>query len=106
MRIPERAKPPKGGDRTATDGNSNSRGGGPAHWRDGGNVSLKRANSVAAMMRKAPAPGAKVAAVLGRTRNGCRLTIPPTPSCPGTEGVAERMLVNAPSLRPEAVRKS
>jgi hypothetical protein len=47
-------------------------------------------------MRKAPAPGAEVAAVLSRARNGRGLIIPPTPSRPRTEGVAERMLVNAP----------
>jgi hypothetical protein len=82
MRIPERAKPPQGGVRTATDGN-----------RPVAVARLIVASvlpelkgpgvSQVAVMRKAPAPGAEVAAVLSRARKGCGLIIPPTPATPG-----------------------
>jgi hypothetical protein len=65
-------------------GNAN-RTAGPAH---------RRGKTAAAVMRKAPAPGAKVAAVLGHARQTAKAHCPTHPARPRTEGVAERMLVN------------
>src|SRR5437867_6558397 len=100
MRIPERAKPPKGGDRTATDRERNF----PARWSGSLARRRERFSETGQLRRGDDAQSArsraKVAAVLGRTRNGCRLIIPPTPSRPGTEGVAERMLVKCAFAAP------
>ena len=77
MRIPERAKPPEGGVRAEQSARL---------------IGLRRETVAAMVMRKAPAPGAEVAAVVGESRR----THPPARS--RTEGVAERMLVNAPGV--------
>lgn len=81
MRIPERAKPLEGGDRIATDGKKPV-----AVVRLIGAKAARpeRVGQVdATVMRKAPAPGAEVAEVLGRARKGRGPTVPPTDAVPG-----------------------
>jgi len=56
-------------------------------------------------MRKAPAPGAEGGGGLEPGSQGPRAHYPTHPSCPRTEGVAERMLVNALPSRASKSRR-
>jgi hypothetical protein len=94
MRIPERAKPPKGGVRAATGGKQ------PPQWPGSSSLLVCRGRNV----RRVGGDGDAQSA---RSRGGGGGGLEPDPkwsrahcpthqSRPGTEGVAERMLVNAP----------